>query len=179
MKIKVFSMTCFFALFGFGMVGCDNSQGGQGETSGNVVSAFFSEGEYVDLGLPSGTEWKTENENGFYTYNEAVDAFGDKLPTKEQMSELVGSCKWTWEGDGYKAVGPNGNSIFLPAAGYRDCSLGDIRRVGTKGNYWSSTLSPSGNAWALFLFSGEYGGSVRVHYGDDCSFGHSIRLVRD
>ena len=26
--------------------------------------------QYVDLGLPSGTKWKTHNEPGFYTFNE-------------------------------------------------------------------------------------------------------------
>ena len=30
---------------------------------------------YVDLGLPSGTLWKDKNENGFFTYDEAVSRF--------------------------------------------------------------------------------------------------------
>lgn len=46
------------------------------------------------------------------------------MPTKVQIEELCEECMWTWttmDGhDGYKVVGPNGNSIFLPAAGYLD-----------------------------------------------------------
>ena len=45
--------------------------------------------QYVDLGLPSGTLWKAENEiAGHYTYEEAVVKFESKLPTKEQWEEL-------------------------------------------------------------------------------------------
>ena len=54
--------------------------------------------DYVDLGLPSGTKWKSANEtggyNGFYTFDEAVSTFGDKLPTKEQFEELKNNCTW-------------------------------------------------------------------------------------
>ncbi|HJJ45480.1 MAG TPA: hypothetical protein O0Y17_00165 [Methanocorpusculum sp.] len=43
---------------------------------------------YVDLGLPSGTLWKDKNESGgFYTYDEAMKAFGNNLPTMEQFEE--------------------------------------------------------------------------------------------
>ena len=40
---------------------------------------------YVDLGLPSGTLWKTERDVGLYTYAEAVSKFGKQLPTSEQI----------------------------------------------------------------------------------------------
>lgn len=39
---------------------------------------------YVDLGLPSKTKWKSQNEKGFYTIKEAMSQFGDRLPTKAQ-----------------------------------------------------------------------------------------------
>ena len=44
---------------------------------------------YTDLGLPSGTKWKNFNATGFYTYDEAVSKFGNRLPTKEQWEELL------------------------------------------------------------------------------------------
>ena len=45
------------------------------------------------------------------------------MPTYDEQEELLNNCIWelTTENDfnGYKVAGPNGNSIFLPAAGYR------------------------------------------------------------
>ena len=91
---------------------------------------------YVDLGLPSGTQWKENNESGFYDYDVALGAFGEKLPTIEQWQELMSLCQWNWTGKGYRVTGPNGKTIFLPAAGGRDCD-GVISRVGSSGDYWS------------------------------------------
>ena len=131
-------------------------------------------GEYVDLGLPSGTKWKAVNEEGgFYTYEESVKKFGDKLPTKEQMEELKDRCVWTWADKGYKVTGPNGNSIFLPAAGDRICD-GGVYGVGYDGNYWSSTSRGSGKAWCLYFYSDDVG-----VYGSVMCEGYSIRLVQD
>ena len=79
-----------------------------------------SSGDYVDLGLPSGTLWKRQNESGLYTYEQAINRFGSKLPERHHYVELKNECTWIWIDDyGYKVVGPNGNSITLPAAGYR------------------------------------------------------------
>ena len=127
---------------------------------------------FVDLGLSSGTYWKETNESGFYDYDNAVSKFGNKLPTKEQLEELKNECEWTWIGNGYKVTGPNGNSIFLPAAGYRYC-YGGVRQVGTYCSYWSSTPYNSDNAWYLHFYSSE----VSMNYYRRCD-GHSVRLVQ-
>ena len=143
---------------------------GAGPTvGGNPVQ----ESEYVDLGLPSGTLWKSKNEKGmYYTYDEAVSQFGDKLPTREQFAELRAFCTWTWNGKGYVVKGDNGNSIVLQAAGYRDCD-GAVDYVGTNGCYWSSTPYDSDEAWGLGF------GSSGVSMDDDnrC-YGQSVRLVQ-
>ena len=135
-----------------------------------------TENIYVDLGLPSGTLWKTQNESGqeFYTYNEAVAQFGDKLPTKEQFEELINSCQWEWNSNGYNVIGSNGKSIFLPAAGF----LYDGERMGYLdcGYYWSSTPDGSTHAWYLCLCS--YLDNVFV-FQDYQSLGVSVRLVQD
>ena len=138
---------------------------------------LLSQGYYVDLGLPSGTIWKKANEGGNYaryTYNEAVSRFGNKLPTKQQLEELKSKCTWTWTGSGYKVIGPNGNSIYLPAAGSRYPD-GDVDWVGEKGHYWSSTPddSDSTSTWDLFLSSSK----VKM-YNDEHCWGFSVRLVQ-
>ena len=94
---------------------------------------------YVDLGLPSGTLWKDKNESGQYKFQDALKKFGDNLPYRYQMLELIDTnlCKWEWEGGSYKVTGPNGNFITLPAEGYADCN-GDFQNVGYYGGYWSS-----------------------------------------
>ena len=65
-----------------------------------------------------------------------------RMPTKKEMEELIYKCRWTWTKQngvkGYKVVGPNENSIFLPAAGYMH--EGTLRYAGSSGNYWSSSL---------------------------------------
>jgi len=131
----------------------------------------------VDLGLPSGTLWKDKNETGgynnFFTYEEAVSRFGKSLPSKEQLRELRDKCRWTWTGSGYEVTGPNGYSITLPAAGYRNCN-GSVDNVGSSGDYWSSTPGDSEDAWLLNFDSG----GVRMYCGFRCG-GLSVRLVQD
>ena len=131
---------------------------------------------FVDLGLPSGTKWATTNEKSetsFFSFDEAVSQFGNRLPTKAQWEELKAECLWSWTGSGYKVTGPNGNSISLPAAGYRSCN-GDVYYVGSYGNYWSSTPNGSEYAWGLLFYSG----GVGMDYDARC-FGRSVRLVQD
>lgn len=95
--------------------------------------------QYVDLGLPSGTLWKAENEGiGYYSYYDAKNNFGDNLPTLNQWKELINVCEWRWMGNGFDVVGPNGNYIYVPAPGDRSCS-GEICCLGESGHYWSST----------------------------------------
>jgi len=65
---------------------------------------------------------------------------GWRMPTKTQIEELVNNCTWTWTSqngvNGKLVTGPNGNSIFLPAARYYGTSL---HYAGSYGLYWSST----------------------------------------
>lgn len=128
---------------------------------------------YVDLGLSSGTYWKETNESGFYSYDNAVSKFGNKLPTKEQFEELKNECEWTWLGNGYKVTGPYGESITLPAAGSRDCN-GVEHFVGAHGCYWSSTPRDSDYARSLKFDLGK----VDPRDYSSCCYGHSVRLVQ-
>lgn len=65
-----------------------------------------------------------------------------RLPTYEEIKELRDNCSYKWTSQnnviGVKFTGPNGNSIFLPAAGrWRNGSLTD---VGEWGDYLSSSI---------------------------------------
>ncbi len=75
-----------------------------------------------------------------------------RLPTKAEFDELVNKCKWEWTTQGgkkgYRVIGPSGNSIFLPAAGWRSASLLDY--ADTYGSYWSSTPDSS-TSYACYL----------------------------
>ena len=129
--------------------------------------------DYIDLGLPSGTKWKNANEYGYYTHYDAVNKFGTQLPSKEQWRELGKLCKWTWTGNGCRITGANGNSIFLPAAGFVKSNQPDLCFVGVKGCYRSSTSNGSQNAWRLYFDAGN------VTVGDsDQFYGESVRLVK-
>ena len=87
-----------------------------------------------------------------------------RLPTKKEMEELINNCKWyrmTRNGIyGCDVVGPNGNSIFLPAAGYRFSS---IYLKGTNGLYWSST--PNSNDFGISPSTLEFDAEkIKTHY---------------
>lgn len=100
-----------------------------------------------------------------------------RLPTKAEMQELIDNCSWKevdYKGtEGYIVTGPNGNSIFLPAAGRSYCS-GGVGPVGMYGYYWSSTPDGSGYAWGLFFNNP---GGVYMYDYDRCD-GLSVRLVQ-
>ena len=63
------------------------------------------------------------------------------MPTLAEQEELIYKCTWEWTTqnsvNGYKVTGPNGKSIFLPAAGFYDGS--SLGYDGGLGTYWSST----------------------------------------
>ena len=102
-----------------------------------------------------------------------------RMPTDAENEELCNKCTWTWTSqgghNGYKVTGPNGNSIFLPAAGWRYGT--DTYGVGEYGYYWSSTLcsSYSYSARYLLFYSGDHGTSN----GGYRSYGRSVRPVTD
>lgn len=78
-------------------------------------------------------------------YDVARKLWGEpwRMPTRQEVAELTGKCQWTAATvggvKGYRVTGPNGNSIFLPAAGYQDGT--ERKEEGTGGFYWSGTLN--------------------------------------
>ena len=73
-----------------------------------------------------------------------------RLPKFAEAIELVTKCKWKWQlsyynesRSGYLVTGPNGNSIFLPAAGSNTGSL--IQWSNENGSYLLKDITPSRN----------------------------------
>jgi len=64
-----------------------------------------------------------------------------RMPTRDEIEELYEKCSWEWTTvngvGGWKITGPNGNSIFLPAAGFRRNT--EIFQSGIGGYYWTAT----------------------------------------
>lgn len=77
-----------------------------------------------------------------------------RMPTNAERQELVINCTWTWTTqngvNGYKVTSEiNGNSIFLPAAGYRHGT--SVNDVGSQGSYWLSSLEENSPYSAYYM----------------------------
>ena len=100
-----------------------------------------------------------------------------RMPTKAEFEELYNNTTVTWTQqngvNGRLFTAANGNSLFLPASGYRDGS--SLYYAGSRGNFWSSSLDTdkSGFAWELYFNSDNYG--MYYRYRD---YGRSVRPVR-
>ncbi len=101
---------------------------------------------------------------------------GWRMPTKEEWQELYQNTTHiytTQNGvNGRLFTASNGNSIFLPAAGYHNVS--SLYNAGSDGYYWSSSLITGGpiGAWHFHFGSGYYNMS---NGGRD--YGNSVRAV--
>ena len=100
-----------------------------------------------------------------------------RMPSLDQLQELIERCTWQWVEKngvfGRLVTGPNGNTLFLPAADYRgDNSLNNVQSIGA---YWSRTLdsgSPSGLYFRNFEWKSVY------LFSHIRSQGFSVRPVR-
>ena len=116
--------------------------------------------------------------SGNSQYDAATANWGGawRMPTKAEQQELLNNCTWEWttlnDVHGYKVTGPNGNSIFLPAAGFRSGT--SSFDVGSGGRYWSSTptVDDGDCAWDLYFGSGNYCWCWDYRY-----YGQSVRPV--
>ena len=99
-----------------------------------------------------------------------------RMPTIDEQRELLSECSWEWTElngvPGYTVTGPNGNSIFLPAAGYRYGT--EVSYRGSLGYCWSSSLNCDGSDCAYYLYFNS--GSHDWHDGRRY-YGQSVRPV--
>ena len=101
-----------------------------------------------------------------------------RMPTNAELNELLNNCTWEWTTlngvNGYTVTGPNGNSIFLPAAGYR-YGTGVYNR-GSHGYYWSSSLDSDDGNYACGLY---FGSGFYDWYFNNRYYGLSVRPVSE
>lgn len=146
-------------------------------------------GDYYSWGeIKTKTKYEMENSvtygvsmsdiSGDPAYDVAREKWGAtwRMPNKNEMEELYEDCEWVRQEQGYKVTGPNGNSIYLPSAGYYGWN--GLEGVGSDCKYWSST--PYTNnlnncAYEIDCSGGFVGfGSSGMRY-----FGQSVRPVSD
>ena len=105
--------------------------------------------------------------SGNAQYDAATANWGGswRMPTKDEIRELIYNCNWTPETqngiDGFKVTGNNGNYIFIPASGYRD---GSSLYIYGECYYWSSTPRQYGVEFANILYSDTEFQSEDVNY---------------
>lgn len=123
--------------------------------------------EGVDLGLS--VRWAQCNigasspeEYGTYfpwdgtDYAQSVLGSPWRMPTYSEALELIEKCTFRWDScngvAGAYFTAPNGNSIFLPASGFRRLGA-EFVGVGTEGNYWTTTQTDYDTAYDLQFYS--------------------------
>ena len=100
-----------------------------------------------------------------------------RIPTKEDMEELVEECEWKWTREnghlGWKVMGPNNNYIFLPASGA--ASSYRITGVNELGRYWTATRDDSD--YSAYNLRFKDGTDTIVVVDDTRFYGRTIRPV--
>ena len=104
-----------------------------------------------------------------------------RIPTDAEWTELLEQCTWAWTSNysesgvsGTIITAPNGNSIFLPAAGEQLDTY--IQGADAVGYYWSSSLDT--NSWQyVWCFSFSYDDVRRNNLYR--FWGRSVRPVTD
>ena len=115
-------------------------------------------------------------------YDAATANWGEgwRMPTEKEYGELLNECDWEWTSldgvTGYKVIGPNGNSIFLPAAGYK---ISSTPQESTYGSFWGST--PAGGTIGAYALNYEvFDSSLYFEVGwFGREWGRSVRPVTD
>ena len=133
----------------------------------NTLTKYCTNADYGNNGF-------VDNLTTLFPEDDAATAnwgSGWRMPTKEEWQELRDNTTVTWTTqngvNGRLFTASNGNSLFLPAAGYRSSS--SLTYAGSYGGYWSRSLSadyPDG-AWSFGFTNGGYGMSSLGRY---CGF---------
>lgn len=156
-----------------------------GETAPKEVYEW-STYKWIDRSNGKFTKYCTDSKHGTIDNNTELLSEDDaayvnwgknwRIPSLEQIRELINCCSWLWTTrngvNGQLVTGPNGNTMFLPAAGNRQklhhCDAG-------MGYYLARTLKSDQPGLACGLYLGPAGwlwGYGRREYGQ------TVRAVR-
>ena len=124
-----------------------------GATSETEIGGLFGFGDMIGFNtsidpanFASADIYKTANDLVFNVFEGKAT-----MPTIAEFEELFALCTREWtevEGvAGYKFTGPNGNSIFMPAAGSRTQAA--VTGAGAEGYYLSGSINVSDNQFAM------------------------------
>ena len=157
-----------------------------GATAPEAYGNYYAWGDVKTKSSYTSSNYSTYNLeitdiSGNAQYDAATANWGGdwRMPTKDEVNELRNNCTWTWTTqnsvNGYNVEGPNGNSIFLPAAGYY--SYQSFKDAGTRGFYWTSSdyindFGIDNYAVSLTIKSTSYNNG-----GNDRGNGRSVRPV--
>ena len=166
-----------------------------GETVPNKENYVWSTTLYAyaaDNGLVHFTKYNTDSSSGEVDNKTLLDPEDDaayvswgpdwRMPTADQIQELINQCTWTWmtqdNVSGQLLTGPNGKTIFLPAAGQRYGV--NLINEGSYGNYWSRELYYNSSGYqtnCAFELILDSTGKQKIN-GMRC-YGFSVRPVFD
>lgn len=144
---------------------------------------FYDNYEFTEPGGGQSTVDIGERISGTH-YDMAAALWGDgwRLPTEDEMKELIEECVWEWETRndviGVKITGPSGKSIFLPAGGEN----GQLPDDGAECSYWTGSLSRGIGRTAVSLmchYDPETGETTLRTFGTYKVFGLLVRPVKD
>ena len=139
--------------------------------------------EWVNLGLTSGTLWASrnvdaQNPESAGTHSNWSSVQELSLPTREQWAELQSECVWSFcetnDSAGFLLIGPNGNALFLPCAGYARPQE-SVRDYDVRGAYWTATEVSEDVAYSFCFKDAE---DTIVEGLDKKELSYSIRLVK-
>lgn len=117
-------------------------------------------------------------------YDAATQNWGGKwqMPSRDDAQELIDNCKMEWTEKsgtyGYVFIGPNGNSIFMVAAGSRSSSNDSGAGEGEYGSYWTSNCCGGNVGDAVYIyFQSNYTPYVKEGSNYSKGKGRSIRAI--
>lgn len=148
---------------------------GETETKTDYSWSSYTYGTESNLTKYNATDGKTTLEP---TDDAAAVNWGNgwRMPTDAEWQELLNFTNYTWTTqngvNGLLFIGSNDNSLFLPAAGYREGS--SLGWVGGNGIYWSSSLTMYYTQDAGCFFLSEF---TNLLDGNERFYGYSVRPV--
>jgi uncharacterized protein (TIGR02145 family) len=115
-------------------------------------------------------DWRSPQNNNLW---QGVNGINNPCPDNYRVpteAELDAE-RLSWSSN--NAAGAFSSPLKLPVAGFRNAINGSLGDVGSRGYYWSNTVSSS-NSRVLFFSSSDasMGGSYRAH-------GRSVRCIKD